>query len=243
VKLFDRKPSLTPRHLRLATLGVAVLLVAVSGYGVYHRLYHNRIALTRTWVPLDGMPILGAHQSRAKVTIVAFLDYRSPRSVGMARTLDKILVDQSDRARMQIRLVVDPNDGQSVLAGRSALAAAGQYKFWEFHRWLIDQAAPPSADAIEAWAAREKLDLPQFRLERDSQAAGLLLESQWESARTICIKGVPTVFVNGRAVEGPAPMRVLKSVVRQEYAAADALLSRGTSPTAVYASLVAAKAR
>jgi protein-disulfide isomerase len=83
-------------------------------------------------------------------------------------------------------------------AARAALAAQKQGKFWPFHDLLYAHYRDLSDKKIREIATRLKLDMVRFEKDRKDPAIVGKVHADLEDGKRAGIRGVPTVFINGR---------------------------------------------
>jgi len=188
-------------------------------------------------VPVDGLPMLG--DPRALVTIVEFTDYQCPFSARAESTVAQLRATYGADVRVAVASHPLPMHDRARPAALAALAAAAQGKFEAMHARLFagDRAL---ADVTIAGEARDAgLDLTQFDAARSSAAVGAELDQMVAFGKTLGVTGTPTFFVNGRLVVGAQPLATFQSVVEEEIARAQALVTSGVKREDVYATVLA----
>ena len=87
-------------------------------------------------------------------------------------------------------------------AAMAALAAHNQGKFWDFHKTLLENHNALNDAKILSIAKELKLNLEQFRADIKSPANRALILIDHQEGRRIGVAGTPSVFINGRKVNG-----------------------------------------
>jgi protein-disulfide isomerase len=85
-------------------------------------------------------------------------------------------------------------------AAMAALAADGQGKFWEFHDELFKHYKQLNEKKIQGIATQLGLDKGQFESQRKSPKTMGKINQDYKECRELGIKGVPTVYINGKKV-------------------------------------------
>ena len=83
-------------------------------------------------------------------------------------------------------------------AAIAALAAAKQGKFWEFHAKLFANQAGLNDAKVQEIAGELGLDIEKFNRDLTDPQIKALIEREVSQARQANIRGVPSVFVNGK---------------------------------------------
>lgn len=185
-------------------------------------------------VPIAGAPARGP--ADAKLTVVAFTDFRCPFCVRGNETLDKLVDDY----RQDIRVVYKYLPLQGPMASSAALgawAAGQQGKFWEFHDALYAHGHRFSIPDLELIAMRLELDMERWYADLDSPQAKKEIRKDIELARKLGISGTPTYFVNGRPLDGARPEIEFHLLFAEELERAEAKLAAGTQVQDLYGEL------
>lgn len=86
-------------------------------------------------------------------------------------------------------------------AAKAALAANEQGKFWEFHERLFENYRTLNEEKIDEIAGTLALDMEKFRRDMHSPVVQNLLSRDYNEGRRIGIRGIPTIFINGKMAE------------------------------------------
>jgi protein-disulfide isomerase len=100
-------------------------------------------------------------------------------------------------------------------AAEAALAAKEQGKFWDFHKKLYENFESLSEEKINQIAAGLGLNMEKFTHDIDSPEIRSLILRDYNDGRRIGIRGIPTVFVNGKMAERNDPAD-LEAMVKEE---------------------------
>ncbi|HEV7733815.1 MAG TPA: thioredoxin domain-containing protein [Candidatus Binatia bacterium] len=147
----------------------------------------------------------------APVTIVEFSDFQCPacqHAFGDLRTLvrsrsDVRLVfrhfplDAACNAQMQQSM--HPN---ACLAAAASECAALQGKFWEYHDVLFENQRALDRDSLFRYARDLGLEIGAFRTCLDDPATMDRVRADIESGNRMGVDSTPTIFINGRRVDG-----------------------------------------
>jgi protein-disulfide isomerase len=91
-----------------------------------------------------------------------------------------------------------PNHMFAREAAIAALAAHDQGKFWEFHSKLADNYNRLNSALIQEIAKTVGLDIEKLRRKMSDPSIERLITRDITEGRHIGIRGVPTVFINGK---------------------------------------------
>jgi protein-disulfide isomerase len=91
--------------------------------------------------------------------------------------------------------------GYAVKAAIAAVAAHDQGKFWEFHDMLFRNQEHLSDKKVEEIAGQVGLDLEAFNNKLKDPAVYQQVQRDLQDGRQAGVKGVPSVYVNGRKLK------------------------------------------
>jgi len=90
-------------------------------------------------------------------------------------------------------------------AAKAALAAAEQGKFWELHDKLYENYRTLNDEKINEMASGLGLNMDKLASDMNSQAVQNILSRDYNDGRRIGIRGIPTIFINGKMAERYGP--------------------------------------
>ncbi|MNM87881.1 Disulfide bond formation protein D precursor [compost metagenome] len=164
-------------------------------------------------------PVFGPAQ--APVTIVEFFDPSCEACRAFYPYVKKILAENPNDVRLVLRYVLFHQASEEV--ARMLEAARKQNLYSQVLEAVLD-AQPDWHDdprAAAAWAAAEGagLDVGRARADMHTPSVDAVLKVDMQDVKALGIRGTPTFFVNGHALDkfGPEPLRDL---VRSEVAKA-----------------------
>jgi protein-disulfide isomerase len=164
-------------------------------------------------VPIGGSPTRGP--DTAKITIVAFSDFRCPYCTKGNDTLELLRDRYGDELRIVYKYL--PFQGPAATsAALGAWAAGKQGMFWEFHDAMYRRGPRFTLQDLELTVMRLGLDV-----------------EQWYS-----ITGTPTYFVNGRPLDGAHSEFDFRLLLADELERVDKTLAKGISRQDLYGELV-----
>ena len=147
----------------------------------------------------------------ARVAIVEFSDFQCPYCVQAFRDLRDLV-----RTRSEVSLVFRhyPLDAtcnvhvtrslhpDACLAACAAECAGRQSRFWEYHDVLFENNEHLDRESLFRYARDMQLDLGAFRTCLDDPATRARIGEDVEAGKRAGITSTPTIFFNGRTIEG-----------------------------------------
>jgi uncharacterized membrane protein/predicted DsbA family dithiol-disulfide isomerase len=147
----------------------------------------------------------------AAVAIVEFSDFQCPFCVQAFRDLRELV-----RRRLDVSVVFRhfPLDAScngyvtrslhpdACLAACAAECAGQQGRFWEYHDVLFENHRSLERESLFRYAREMQLDIPAFRGCLDDPATRARVGEDIEAGARAGVTSTPTLFINGRIVEG-----------------------------------------
>ncbi len=175
-------------------------------------------------VSAGHLPFKG--KANAKVTIVAFEDFRCPFCKKTFDEVESQLIKEyvdTGKARFAYRhfQFLGP---ASVLAGNASECANEQSKFWDFHEYLYKNQPSESdttlytVDKMTEIAGRLGLNSTQFKSCLSSSKYQKNVDQDYQEGQKAGVSGTPTFYINGIQLVGAQPYAALKTVIDQELA-------------------------
>ena len=149
--------------------------------------------------------------AEARLSIVAFSDFQCPYCVRAFRDLRDLLRDHPDVRLVFRHFPLDPSCNGHVtrsvhpnacLAAIAAECAAQQDRFWEYHDLLFENNDHLERDSLFGYARDLHLDITAFRTCLDDPATRARIGVDVEAGARAGVASTPTLFINGRAIEG-----------------------------------------
>lgn len=165
-------------------------------------------------IPDAGAPTKGS--AAAKLTIVEFADFQCPYCAEAAGVVRAVLSRFDKDVRLVFKQYPLSMHRNSDLAARAALAAGAQGKFWEMHDRLFQNFRSISKHNILQWAAVLQLDQSRFEGDLRSEELEATIKREAEEAKALGVEGTPTIFINGRRLEGPITTTVMMFALSAE---------------------------
>ena len=163
----------------------------------------------------DSDPSIG--NPKAKVTIVEFSDFQCPYCLRVSPTLKKIRATYGDKVRLVwTDFPLTQIHPQAFKAGDAGHCAAEQGKFWEYHDQLFGNQQALMPDDLKKYAAALGMDAGRFDSCLDMSKHAEVVRDGVAQGTRLGINSTPTVFVNGRRVEGAQAYEVFAAAIDEE---------------------------
>jgi len=162
-------------------------------------------------------PSLG--NAKAPVTIVEYSDFQCPYCLRAAPTLKRLRETYGDKVRVVWKdFPLTQIHPQAFKAAEAGHCAAEQGKFWEYHDKLFGNQQALQPDFLKQYAKDAGMDAEKFGTCLDSSKYAERVRDSVASGSQLGVSSTPTVFVNGRMLEGAQPYEVFSSVIDEELA-------------------------
>ena len=167
-------------------------------------------------IDVTGAPTKGA--LGAPIQIVEFSDFECPHCRDMAPILAKIMTEFDGKAVFHFKHFPLSFHEYAPNAAAAAIAAGLQGKFWEFHDKMFGNQSALQPENLKKYAADLGLDTAKFNQCLDSAKYEARVQGALAVGGQLGISSTPTVFVNGRLINGAQPIEVFQSVIDDELA-------------------------
>jgi protein-disulfide isomerase len=160
-------------------------------------------------------PVLG--KPAAPVTIVEFSDFQCPFCARVRPTLKSLYDAYGDRVRIVWKdfplTAIHP---QAFVAAQAGNCAREQGKFWEYHDKLFANQQALQPEFLKRYAAETGLDAATFNACLDTAKYSDRVQQQIGAGTTLGVSATPSVFINGRMLNGAQPYEVFAAVIDEE---------------------------
>jgi protein-disulfide isomerase len=188
-------------------------------------------------IPLEGASILG--EESAPVTIVEFMDFQCPICRKQHQQSMKALRDKyGDKIRFAVLNLPLEMHREARPAAVAALAARKQGRYWDFHDRFFSPGAVFDRGTYVQWAQELGLDVDQFKKDLNDPEVNKQIEADRLLSYKLGITATPTMFLNGRFIEGFANESSMSRAIDEELAAAEEA-GGGTISKTYYTDLMA----
>jgi protein-disulfide isomerase len=189
----------------------------------------------RSCPELGSSPMRGG--SRPLATIVEFSDFECPYCKRIQPALDRVLSRYGGDVRLVWKNLPLASHARARPAATLALEAfdrGGAAKFWNVHDLLFEQGAALDDAGLRAIASKAGLDADAALeiVRRSGHSARI--DADVRAAKQLGISGTPTIFINGRKLEGAASFERISAIVLEEIETARRLVANGTSRERIY---------
>ncbi len=229
----DPAPSLYPNLLRVP---VHISLGSEQRDRVYYLLPDGQIVNGNIWnlgkspfletlnrLPLDG-PAFGPES--AKITIVVFSDFQCPYCRQLATTLRTNIPKQYPN---DVRVIFAdfPLDAihkwaRPAAEGAHCLTDGNPQEFWAFHDWIYERQGEITEanlrEKLLTYAKSKGVDTAKATACMESHATAKQVEQSQKLGAELQVQETPTMFINGRLLNGALPWETLQSVIKVELA-------------------------
>jgi protein-disulfide isomerase len=162
----------------------------------------------------------------APVVIVVFTDFECPFCKEEAKMLRQNLLSAYPK---QVRLYfkdfplvqIHPWAKTAAIAGRCVFRQ-NPGAFWDYHDWVYEHQAEIKPEnfkdkLLEFAKGKEKeIDVLQLSSCLDTKATEAEVDRSSQEAREVNVRSTPTMFVNGRRLEGQVPWPSLREIIDYE---------------------------
>jgi protein-disulfide isomerase len=155
----------------------------------------------------------------APVTIVEFSDFQCPYCQRAAPTLKQLREKYGEKVRVVWKdFPLTQIHPQAFRAAEAGHCAAEQGKFWEYHDKLFASQQALQPDFLKQYAKEMSLDGAKFDACMDASKYAEQVRDNVAAGSQLGVNSTPTLFVNGRRLEGAQPYDVIASVIDEELA-------------------------
>lgn len=171
---------------------------------------------------VKGAPSLGP--ANAPVTVVLFSDFQCPLCAQEAAVIHKeIPAAFPTQVRVYFRDL--PLEQLHNWARPAAVAGQCVYKlnpaaFWDYFDWIYQNQTYIGLDnlntKVQDFATEKGLDSMQFSRCIESKAGEPAVNASLAVANSLQLNATPTLFVNGRKLEGAVPWETLQALIKME---------------------------
>ncbi len=150
---------------------------------------------------------------KAPVTVVVFGDFACPYSADTFFTIERLRQRYAGSLRVLVKQSPLPIHPDAPEAHRAALAAGLQGKFTAMAELLYANQQHQDAAALHAYARQLGLDVERFDRDMHSERVESTLENDLEEAQALGIEQTPTLFLNGKPLQGTQTEATLAALV------------------------------
>ncbi len=152
----------------------------------------------------------------AAVTIVEFSDFQCPACGHAFPTVKRLMEKYQGKVRIVFRDYPLPIHPQAPKAAEAARCAADQGRFWELHDRMFQNQQKLAVADLKAAAAEIGMDGAAFGSCLDSGRYAAAVQKDVADGRGYGVSATPTFFINGRMINGAAPLQSFSQVIDEE---------------------------
>jgi protein-disulfide isomerase len=158
----------------------------------------------------------------APVTVVEYSDFQCPFCQHVMPTLKELRTKYGDKMRLVWKdFPLTQIHPQAFVAAQAGNCAREQGKFWEYHDRLFANQQALQPEFLKKYASEVGMDPTKFNACLDSAKYEAKVQESLGVGTGLGITSTPTVYVNGRMVNGAQPIEVFQAIIDDE-------LARGT---------------
>jgi protein-disulfide isomerase len=155
----------------------------------------------------------------APVTLVEYSDFQCPFCLRVMPTLKQIRAKYGDKVRVVWKdFPLTQIHPQAFVAAQAGNCAREQGKFWELHDKMFGNQSALQAEALKRYAAEAGIDSTKFNQCLDTSKYEARVQDAIRAGGRLGIQSTPTVYVNGRMINGAQPIEVFQAVIDEELA-------------------------
>jgi protein-disulfide isomerase len=171
---------------------------------------------------VKGAPSLGP--ANAPITVVVFSDFQCPMCRQEAEVVHKSITEAFP-TQVRVYFRDFPLESLHNWARPAAVAGRCVYKqnpaaFWDYHDWIYENQTYIGLDnlnsKLQEFATTKGLDGMQLSRCIESKATDAEVKASMAIGSSLSINSTPTLFVNGRRIDGAVPMENLKALISEE---------------------------
>lgn len=184
-------------------------------------------------------PVLGSRE--APVTIVVFADMQCPHTRQAYGVLEQVRQTYGDNLRIAVRHLPIASHDKAVLLAEAAAtsgALAGPQVFWSVFERFTTHQATLSEDTMFQAIESSGAPISAVRRALEEHVYLKIVEADRAVAHRLMVRATPTLFVNGKRIEGEISKSDLADAIDRETLAAHLALSKGTPKAKLYATRV-----
>jgi protein-disulfide isomerase len=157
--------------------------------------------------------------ANAPVTLVEYSDFQCPFCQRVMPTIKQLRTKYGDKVRVVWKdFPLTQIHPQAFVAAQAGNCAREQGKFWEYHDRLFANQAALQPESLKKYASEVGLDAAKFNECLDSSKYEARVQEALGAGMRVGISSTPTVYVNGRMINGAQPIEVFEAAIDDELA-------------------------
>jgi len=171
---------------------------------------------------VKNAPSLGP--ANAPVTVVIFSDFQCPLCKQEAEVIHKQIPEAfPDKVRVYFRdfpLESLHNWARTAAGAGRCVVKQNPALFWDFHDWIYENQNYVGLDNVKTkmseFAAQKGLDAMQFSRCIENKTTDPEVAASLAIGNSLTLNATPTIFINGRKLEGAVPWETLQTLINME---------------------------
>ena len=205
---------------RLLVWGSVILGIALISGGVAWLVTHTELGdvANGTVEPIKADDRVKGNPE-AQLSLIEYSDFQCPACRSYFPMVKQLLEESGDSVRFAYRhFPLTQIHRNAKMAAQAAEAAGMQGKFWEMHDMLFER-QPEWAElsnpvgSFESYAGALGLDTNKWSEDLNSTEVKDKVENDYASGITAGVRGTPTFYVNGSAIENPRDVAEFKALI------------------------------
>lgn len=161
--------------------------------------------------------------SDADVTIVEFSDFQCPYCARFAESVGELKEEfSSSQLRVVFRNFPLSMHPRARVAAKAAVCAQDSGHFWSFHDTVFANQQSLSDEDLARYGESVGMDPVSLANCIDSDFAEASVSADRKAGEELGIQGTPTIYINGRAYDGPLDTTSLRYVINRILTGAEA---------------------
>lgn len=166
-------------------------------------------------ISIENSPGLGSE--KAPITLVEFSDFECPYCQRFNPTLDQVKEKYKDDVRIVFRqFPLNSIHPKAQKAAEASLCAHDQGQFWAMHDLLFEEQKDLDVPQLKEKAERLGLEADTFAACLDGDKYADQVARDVRDGTAAGVTGTPSMFINGRPLEGVVSFEQLSAVIDDE---------------------------
>lgn len=162
----------------------------------------------------EETPFMG--NPEAKITITEFAEFKCPYCLALSPVLKKLVEESNGQVRLFFKHFPLKSNHGSALASGAAQAAHRQGKFWEMYARLFSDMNRQGMKDLIRHATELGLDMERFKRDLEDPSLIAIVERDKMEGIRANVRGVPTVFINGKKYPFRHDEAFMKDMINEE---------------------------
>ena len=171
---------------------------------------------------VKGAPTLGP--ANAPIAVVVFSDFQCPMCKQEAEVIHKQITEAFPK-EVRVYFRDFPLESLHNWARPAAIAGRCVYKlnpsaFWDYHDWVYENQSYIGLDnlnsKVQEFAAAKNIDSMQLSRCIENKTTDPEVKAEIAIGNSLSLNSTPTLFVNGRRIDGAVPWENLQALIKEE---------------------------